>query len=122
MRTKVRFNLSRGENYMKWKVMYNNGEVVYYHPTEVQILMRGCTLKNSKIAAERIYTGKTSKMVCAWILCDEVSITTENFRTESNSRLCYNPRVLPFWSMEGKDMDNQNVENLFTINNKLYLV
>ena len=71
---KVRFNLSRGENYMKWKVMYNNGWVRYYHPSEVQLVLRKCILKNSKATAMKIFTGVTTKVVCAWVLCQELEI------------------------------------------------
>ena len=32
-RIKVRFNLGRGQNYLKWKVVYPNGDVEYISPT-----------------------------------------------------------------------------------------
>ena len=120
-RNKVRFNLSRGENYMKWKVMYTDGRVVYYNPTDVQIVMSGCTLKNSRAAAQKIYTGETTKVVCAWVLCDEVKIITQDFKTESNTRLKYNPRELPYWNLNGKNMDGENVKELFSVDYKLFL-
>ena len=120
-RHKVRFNLSRGENYMKWKVMYTDGGVEYYNPAEVQIVMKGCTLKNSRTAAQKIFTGITTKVVCAWVLCDEVTIITEDFQTESNTRLKYNPRELPYWNMDGKNMDGENVKELFSVDSKLFL-
>jgi hypothetical protein len=106
---------------MKWKVMYSNGEVVYYHPTDVQIVMSGCTLKNSRTAAQKIYTGETTKVVCAWVLCDEVKIITQDFKTESNTRLKYNPRELPYWNLNGKNMDGENVKELFSVDYKLFL-
>lgn len=121
MRNKVRFNLSRGVNYMKWKVMYSDGRVEYYSPTAVQILMSGCTLKNSRTAAQKIFTGETTKVVCAWVLCDEVQIITNNFQTESNTQLKYNPRELPYWNVGGKNMDGENVKELFSVDYKLFL-
>lgn len=120
-RNKVRFNLSRGKNYLKWKVMYGNGEVVYYHPTEVQIVMSGCTLKNSRTTAQKIFTGETTKVVCAWVLCDEIEIITENFIPESNTRLKYNPRELPFWNIDGKNMDGENIKKLISVDYKLFV-
>jgi hypothetical protein len=106
---------------MKWKVMYTDGRVVYYNPTDVQIVMSGCTLKNSRTAAQKIYTGETTKVVCAWVLCDEVKIITKDFKTESNTRLKYNPRELPYWNLNGKTMDGENVKELFSVDYKLFL-
>ena len=120
-RNKVRFNLSRGENYMKWKVMYKNGRVVYYHPTEVQIVMSGCTLKNSRTAAQKIFTGETTKVVCAWVLCDDIQIIKEDFKPESNTRIKYNPRELPYWNLNGKNMDGENVKELYSVDFGLYV-
>ena len=120
-RNKVRFNLSRGENYMKWKVMYKNGRVVYYNPTEVQIVMSGCTLKNSRTAAQKIYTGETTKVVCAWVLCDDIQIIKEDFKPESNTRIKYNPRELPYWNLNGKNMDGENVKELYSVDFGLYV-
>ena len=71
---KVRFNLSRGKNYMKWKVMYNDGSVEFYHPTEVQIIMTGCTLLNNRKSADKIFSGETTKVVCAFIRCENVEV------------------------------------------------
>ena len=62
-RIKVRFNLGRGPNYLKWKVSYPNGEVMYYYPTGVQLTMKGCTLKNSKSTAQKIFRGESNKTV-----------------------------------------------------------
>lgn len=121
MRNKVRFNLSPGENYMKWKVMYDDGRVVYYRPTDVQIVMKGCTLKNNRAAAMKIFNGLSYKTVCAWVLCDEVHIITEDFKIESDKRIKYNPRNLPFWNMDGRNMDSENVKELFSVDYGLYL-
>lgn len=121
MRNKVRFNLSRGKNYMKWKVMYSDGRIVYYSPTEVQIVMYGCTLKNSRTAAQKIFTGETTKVVCAWVLCDDIQIITDNFKSESNTRIKYNPRELPYWNLNGKNMDGENVKELYSVDYGLYV-
>jgi hypothetical protein len=118
---KVRFNLSRGENFMKWKVMYNDGRVKYYHPAEVQLVLRKCTLKNSKATAIKIFTGVTTKVVCAWVLCQELEIFTGNFKSETTSQLKYNPRLLPFWNLDGKDMDGSSHEELFSVDYKLFV-
>ena len=118
---KVRFNLSRGENYMKWKVMYNNGRVEYHHPAEVQINMIGCTLSNSRKTAEKIFSGETTKVVCAYIKCEDVQVITNNFKAESNTQVKYNPREMPFWNIGGENVDGNYYKELFTIDYKVFI-
>ena len=72
-RIKVRFNLGRGKNYMKWKIQYPNGNILYYNPSEVQFVMTNCQLRNYKKVAEKIFNGG-NKVVCAWVLCEEINI------------------------------------------------
>jgi hypothetical protein len=97
---KVRFNLSRGENYMKWKVQYPDGTSVYYSPTSTQLVMHNCTLKNNRKTADKIMTGQ-HKTVCAWILCDTIDIKHDSFDAydtdPNNISVRYNPRVNPYW-------------------------
>ena len=118
---KVRFNLSRGENYMKWKVMYDDGRVDYHHPAEVQIIMIGCTLSNNRRAADKIFNGETTKVVCAYIKCKDVQVITSDFKTESNTQIKYNPREMPFWNVDGVNHDGNYYEELFTIDYKVFL-
>ena len=68
---KVRFNLGKGKNYMKWKLQFPTHSE-YYSPSEYNLAMFGCTLKNSKTTAKKIHDG-AHKTVCAWILCDKYS-------------------------------------------------
>lgn len=119
-RNKVRFNLSRGKNYMKWKVEFSNGRVEYYSPTEAQIVMSGCTLKNSRTAAQKIFTGQTTKVVCAWVLCDTIEIKRENFLINNQSRIKYNPRELPYWNIDGKNVDGENFKHIYSVDFGLY--
>lgn len=118
---KVRFNLGKGENYMKWKVEYNTGRVEYHHPSEVQLILHDCTLKNNRKAAQRIFTGETTKVVCAHVLCKRVEVITEDFLPETTAHLKYNPRVLPFWNLDGMNVDGSEYKELFTVDYKLYL-
>ena len=71
-RIKVRFSLQRGENYMKWKVINSDGTTTYYSPCDVQMIMRGCTLKNNRKLSEKIFNGTSTKNVCGWILCESI--------------------------------------------------
>ena len=129
-RIKVRFNLGRGENYMKWKIQYPSGEVAYYHPTGVQLRMTGCQLKNNKSAAQKIFRGETNKVVCAWILCDHIQVKFSCFEQHDlgNPRLKYNPRVAPNWMLEHPekirqdlDVDNIYFNEINTIDYRLYI-
>ena len=116
---KVRFNLSRGENYMKWKIMYDNGGVEYHHPAEVQIIMTGCTLSNNRKTAEKIFSGETTKVVCAYVKCKHVQVITENFKPQGITQVKYNPREMPFWNVNGINQDGKYYEELFTTDYKI---
>lgn len=114
-RIKVRFNLSAGKNFMKWKIEYPDRRVEYHDPNEVQILMRCCELRNQRTTAEKILAG-AHKTVCAWILCNEIQIRTnkEQFMTvkEEDTQVKYNPRKLPYW-FKGPEHNPTNLDKTF---------
>ena len=122
-RIKVRFNLGRGKNYMKWKVQYTTGEVDYFKPTEVQLIMKGCQLKNHKVVAQKIFDGG-EKVVCAWVLCDEIEIRTKNFAKIDLicDRIKYNPRVRPNWTLNDEVVDNEFVDVIGSVDFGLYKI
>jgi len=105
-RTKVRFSLQKGDNYMKWRIIHSDGSVRYYNPNEVQLIMIGCTLKNNKKIANKIFRGETNKTVCAWIMCDDVQVIYSNFIGATPYKIYYNPRKEPNWVIYGKNADN----------------
>ena len=115
---KVRFNLGRGKNYMKWKIQYPSNVVEYFRPTDIQLVMYGCQLKNSKSTALKILNGE-HKVVCAWVLCDMLEIRMGNFIPDNLQQVKYNPRVLPYWNKDGVDMDNQKVNEIYSVDYKL---
>ena len=115
---KVRFNLGRGENYMKWKVQYPNGWTKYFRPNDVQLVMTDCVLKNSRTTALKILNGE-HKVVCAWVLCDNIEIREDNFIADNGQQVKYNPRVLPFWNKDGVDMDGSKIREMYSIDYKL---
>jgi hypothetical protein len=124
-RYKVRFNLGRGQNYMKWKVVDPKGMTSYYFPTGVQLRMTGCTLKNNKAAAKRIYRGESNKVVCAWVLCEKLDLITEEFAQPVTNRLKFNPRIAPNWQHEqGPDIlnaDDEYFNEITTVDYALYI-
>lgn len=117
---KVRFNLGRGENYMKWKVTYVNGDVVYYNPEEVQLVMEGCVFKNNDKIAQKIFDG-SNKSVCAWVLCKDIKVTSEIKHTDITYQVSYNPRVQPHWVLGDEVIDNCEYPRLHTLNKKIFI-
>jgi hypothetical protein len=115
---KVRFNLGRGKNYMKWKVQ-GDGKAEYYSPDEYNVFMYGCTLKNNRNAANKIHQG-ANKEVCAWILCDEVILAKNYPVPEATVRLTYNPRVQPNWLAGAAVADDQSFNEIWSDGRKLF--
>lgn len=118
---KVRFNLGKGKNYMKWQIQSKSG-VEYHYPVEVQLIMKNCKLKNNRKTAEKIFNGEMNKDVCAWIYCDSIIIKHENFeRVWVKDRVRYNPRKFPHWvNYFDKDVDNFEYKEITTIDYGLY--
>jgi hypothetical protein len=121
-RIKVRFNLGRGVNYMKWKVQYPNGVVEYHKPSEVQLLMVNCQLRNHKGVAQKIFDG-ANKTVCAWVLCEEIEIRKNTFAQFdlSGNRVKYNPRVKPNWVLNDEVVDNHYCKRIGSVDFGLYI-
>jgi hypothetical protein len=124
---KVRFNLGRGENYMKWKIEYPSGQVSYYSPADIQLILKGCTLKNGRKTAHKIFNGE-NKTVCAWVLCEDITVRYSGFEQFDDpelklSRLKYNPKRLPFWTMNDDDrsVDGETIDEIATVDSKLFI-
>ena len=120
---KVRFNLGRGKNYMKWKVQHPDGTVEYHSPTDVQLLMHDCILKNYRKTAQKIYDGG-EKVVCAWVLCKSLSIKKDDFMQADldGERIRYNPRVTPHWMLDGDNVDGMSVDKLVSVDFGVYKI
>lgn len=122
-KAKIRFNLGRGKNYMKWKIECAEG-TFYLSPEEVNLRMVNARLRNHRGVANKINEGG-NKTVCSWILCDEVEILEPAFEfNPSNAwvtQVRYNPRINPFWMDEdGNNIDKSTHEVLITSNRKIY--
>ena len=114
---KVRFNLGRGKRYLKWKIEnLETKQSEYRCPKEVSLILKGCTLKNNKKAAEVIFSGK-SKRVCSWVLCEEVIISEAKLIIAFDmlsKDISYNPRVEPYWREDGENVDGKKYDELYT--------
>jgi hypothetical protein len=117
---KVRFNLGRGDNYLKWQVIHPDGDIIYYNPYDVQLVMTQCTFKNNKKTAQKIFNGQ-NKSVCAWILCKEIKVYTGNIIKDEANKVSYNPRVRPNWLHDGEVVDDVSLYQLHTINSRIYI-
>ncbi len=122
---KVRFNLGKGPNYMKWKVQYPDGTSVYYSPTDTQLVMHNCILKNNRKTADKIMNGQ-HKTVCAWILCDSIDIKKDSFDAYDNDpmniRISYNPRVNPYWVLnKSTPADGYKFSRIGSVDYKLFV-
>ena len=103
---KIRFNLSRGENYKKW-VVYNKKEKIYIDPKKYNLSLFKCKLKNNSSKAKKIFNGE-NKEICAWIEFEKIKIYPSK-KIELKNRLRYNPKIKPFWTNEKEE----NLDGIF---------
>lgn len=52
----IRFHLASGKHFRHWQVK-GVGQVRYYDPASVSLLMRGCRLHNRRASADKINRG-----------------------------------------------------------------
>jgi hypothetical protein len=115
---KVRFNLGRGDNYRKWKIEFpDDRKPIFLDPWKTQLILKDAILRNRKKSAEKIHSG-ANKYVCAWVDCSDVLVG--KFEVDEDSEVKYNPRVLPYWVEDGKDVDGKSYDTLITKENKIF--
>lgn len=122
-RFKIRFNLGKGKNFMKWKIVELDGTINYhdpYDPSIGAIIITDGKLINKRKTAEKIYNG-ADKTVCAWI---ETSYYTHYHSPiivrENSLQIHYNPKIDPYWKFNGENVDG-NVYNLILFQGKVYI-
>jgi hypothetical protein len=118
-RYKVRFNLSAGKNFQKWKIEGGPDGPQYLDPEEVSIRMFNCSFRNHKGVAKKIFEG-AHKTVCAWILCDQVVVYPRQLK-ETLQQAQYNPRKQPNWLLDGEIIDGQSREACHTVGRKIFI-
>jgi hypothetical protein len=87
--------------------------------------MTGCTVKNQPGTANKIHQG-ANKSVCAWILCNEISILTDMdapsiTQLKNFEQLSYNPRVQPNWLCGGENVDGEYYDNIVSMGKTLFV-
>ena len=118
---KIRFNLGRGKNYLKWKVERPGIKTEYFDPNDVQLVLRNCVLKNNQKSAQEIFQGDHKK-ICAWVLCESVEIKTNDFSTHSENQIKYNPRIQPNWLLGDKNVDGIKLDTIISNGRRLFKV
>ena len=116
---KIRFNLGRGANYLKWKVTSPNGDVNYYEPNNVCLHMENCKLVNQQGTAKKIHDG-ANKTVCAWIESETVTIF-HPLNIAQGIKVSFNPRVQPNWVCDGEIVDKGRFDVLYSFENDVYI-
>ena len=119
MNWKIRFNLGRGENFMKWRITdTRNNESFYLDPDLYTLTIKDCKLRNQKGTAKKIHEG-SNKSVCAWIDCEDILIGLP--KDIKGEKLTYNPRENPYWTLNGENVDGQRFIKLFTSGSKVII-
>lgn len=105
---------------MKWQIRSPHGEVTYYNPATYTIVMYGCTLRNNKQTAQKIFDG-ANKTVCAWVECESVE-TFERVAIKSmrDTKVSYNPKKKSYWDIDGTDSDKVEIEMIYSVGVELY--
>lgn len=115
---RVRFNLGRGENFKKWKLIFEDDrDPIHLDPGLTQMVLIKPKLINRRGSAESIYKGK-NKFVCAWVECEDVLVGS--FEVDERTEVSYNPRVVPYWVEDGEDVDLKQYDRLVTNGNKIF--
>lgn len=130
---RIRFNLSRGVNYKKWKVLnVKTKQVDYYSPDQFSFKLTNTKLCNRAVSAKKIFDGH-SKFVCSWIECETVEVVEcdniggfymTNIYLDENImvKINYNPRKQPFWTNNlNDDLDGVKYNLLYLIDNQVFM-
>ena len=125
---KVRFHVAEGEHYKHWQIRTpikgQKDLVEYADPSEVQLELVKCTLRSRPGVAKKVFKSQV-RDVCGWVECEHV-ITTylDPITVEGLSRVTYDPKINPYWKIEG-DSDNYEmlmVGDLITSGKRLYIL
>mgnify|MGYP003636562702 FL=1 len=126
MKYTVRRHLGRGKNYGDFQIRgyvtdSKQGDVIeYVNPNEFNIQFHNVKLFNKVNPSLNIFTGKTSKMPCAWLIFDSYTITPK--QSLSGEGIQFNPKANPFWTdSKGQNIDGKSFTIVNMNSNKLYV-
>lgn len=104
------------------------GDLVgYVNPSTHTLKMYECKLFNNDELAGRILTGEQAKKKpCAWIICEEFDIVSndeiELSDYDNTTEVTYNPRVAKNWMQDGKVMDDEQMFYAITMDKEVYIL
>lgn len=119
---RVRFNLARGEQtYQKWQIKDEMGIPKYFDPEKVTLVFSDCKLINKKRVADKI-AGGANKTVCGWVECGSYTVEYRPAIVGTkDSHVMYNPRLTPYWVLDGEDVDDAEFELMYTSGREIYI-
>ena len=127
---KVRFHLSDGAHYKHWQIRTlikgQKDLVEYADPSQVQLELVTCVLKNNRKRAEKVLADQV-RDVCGWVLCQHVifSFLPKDFTPVDNlDRIVYDPKINPYWKMENSDdnYDLVRIDTIVTSGNRMFIL
>mgnify|MGYP000914467708 FL=1 len=122
---KIRFNLGRGVNYKKWKIINPDKSVTILDPNEYDLLLLNVKFYNNKKSSLEIYNG-ANKRVCSWIEAEEiltqVSSIPKLVELNDSNQIRYNPREAPYWVFKEENFDGKKLESVITSKNRVYVL
>jgi len=108
---KIRFNLSKGVDYEKWKVINPDKSVTILDPNKYELLLLNVKFNNEK-------------NVCSWIEAEEIqiqnSIIVNTFEINESQQIKYNPKSSPYWIFKENKFDGVKLDAVLTYKSKLY--
>ena len=121
----ARFNLSAGENFMKWQIYPKKSaksSAKYYNPSTTSFVFHNAFLRNQCTTAQKIFQG-ANKTVCAWIEFDSMDIISPSEVDVADlTSVNYNPKNAPNWIVDGQIADGQTFAKLITLDRKPFVL
>jgi hypothetical protein len=113
MAYKIAFHLARGAHFQHWQIKGDDGQILYFNPSSVDLVLHSCTLHNQKAASLKIYKGG-DKARCAWVSFESFDVLPKGSNT-AGTPVRFNPRSCPTWQVDGKpEQDGRKFARLTT--------
>ena len=119
----LRFNLSKGKNFRKWKLTAPDGTVQYLEPNLFSFEITNGWFHNNKKTAQEIFDG-ADKSVCAWVRAENITVLPVEERLARVDHgmewVSYNPRKCVHWSRDGQDLDGSRFTKAVAVSGRVY--
>jgi hypothetical protein len=93
---------------------------VLIDPKKSMIIMQGCYLHNSATRAQKIFNGEIHKERCAWVTCESYEVI--EIDAIEGDEIRYNPKVKPFFELNGENVDKHTFDTLVMIDSRLFIL